>query len=674
MANSPQNNPFDPNPTLDAINILSYGSGTLINATDAINHAVAQITSANKNPVQKGAIYFPPRTYTLSTSCTVPAGVRLIFEYGAILSVASGKTLTIAGQVDAGRWQIFGGSGTTTLTGTLDIFPEWFGAVGDGTTNDANALTNALANGGRVMGLAGKTYRIATAVPMVSNTLFDLNGATLLQDAAVNVLTATGSIGSKTNLPSNHAAGADTVAVATSDGTNWSAGDLIILESQDIVTTGAALNIYAKEIHKVVSISGDTLTIEGALDFAYNTAQTAQYCKLTPKKNITLKNIRITNNNPTTNSGYSFRVDYGENIVIDRMDLIDCGGGVLLQDVYDFRVSNLLVDRLRNYSTAHGYGIHVVAGTCFGTISNYVSHSTRHAFTTLYEQRDSAYWGLPRHIKVSGVADADNNSFTVWDTHDSGYDIVFENCIAQGGGSNANGFQIRCPKTKLINCVSLYAGGRAISCTNGSDGCEILGGEYAYAGSNGISTRGNWIINGAHVHHSAGAGITIAGDYNEIRNCRINDNTNYGIQYSTGATNLLLIQNNYIPFSTGVQTAAVLNAPATSVISGNVMPGYTGAAALNTLDASAIVRNNIGFVTENSGTGSIASGATTATITHGCSRTPTVDDIQITFAEQGSNDYGRFWVDTITSTQFRVNVSADPGASNLDFGWKVEIL
>ena len=87
-----------------------------------------------------------------------------------------------------------------------------------------------------------------------------------------------------------------------------------------------------------------------------------------------------------------------------------------------------------------------------------------------------------------------------------------------------------------------------------------------------------------------------------------------------------------------------------------------------------IARNNIGYVTENSGTGSIASGATTAVITHGLSVTPTLDDISITFGEQGTSDYGRWWVGTLTSTQFTLNVSVDPGASNLDFAWKAIVL
>lgn len=86
------------------------------------------------------------------------------------------------------------------------------------------------------------------------------------------------------------------------------------------------------------------------------------------------------------------------------------------------------------------------------------------------------------------------------------------------------------------------------------------------------------------------------------------------------------------------------------------------------------VRNNQGHVTENSGTGTISNGATSATITHGLSATPTLDDIAITLGENPTNTPGAIWVDTLTSTQFNVNCENDPGASNLDFGWKAIIL
>lgn len=79
-------------------------------------------------------------------------------------------------------------------------------------------------------------------------------------------------------------------------------------------------------------------------------------------------------------------------------------------------------------------------------------------------------------------------------------------------------------------------------------------------------------------------------------------------------------------------------------------------------------------VRATSGTATIASGATTAVVTHNLGIIPGVENISITFNEQGTNDYGRWWVDTITRTQFTLNVSADPGASNLTFGWQIVVL
>ena len=90
------------------------------------------------------------------------------------------------------------------------------------------------------------------------------------------------------------------------------------------------------------------------------------------------------------------------------------------------------------------------------------------------------------------------------------------------------------------------------------------------------------------------------------------------------------------------------------------------AAWLNDVDAHV-------YRTEGSGTATVVSGTTSIAVTHGMGATPGVENINITFSEQGDNDYGRWWVDTITSTEFTLNVSADPGASNLSFGWNCVI-
>jgi parallel beta-helix repeat protein len=120
-------------------------------------------------------------------------------------------------------------------------------------------------------------------------------------------------------------------------------------------------------------------------------------------------------------------------------------------------------------------------------------------------------------------------------------------------------------------------------------------------------------------------------------------------------------------------TAGVDYSMANSSVFGNDMSGLL-TSAIRVIGSNNKVRNNTGYTTEASGTATINSGATSTTITHGLSVTPTLKDISIIFGEQGTNDYGRFWISSITSTQFTINVSADPGASNLDLAWRAIVL
>jgi hypothetical protein len=73
-------------------------------------------------------VVIPYGTYRLSSDITIPNTVALEFHQGANFSVDSGKTLTINGEVVAGNWQIFSGSGTVTLSNrSAERFKRWNG-------------------------------------------------------------------------------------------------------------------------------------------------------------------------------------------------------------------------------------------------------------------------------------------------------------------------------------------------------------------------------------------------------------------------------------------------------------------------------------------------------------------------------------------------------------------
>lgn len=74
------------------------------------------------------------------------------------------------------------------------------------------------------------------------------------------------------------------------------------------------------------------------------------------------------------------------------------------------------------------------------------------------------------------------------------------------------------------------------------------------------------------------------------------------------------------------------------------------------------------------GTATVASGATSVVVTHNLAKTPTPSQITITPTNLPTNPPGHWYVDTITSTQFTLHVTADPGASGAAFSWAGQVL
>ncbi len=68
----------------------------------------------------------------------------------------------------------------------------------------------------------------------------------------------------------------------------------------------------------------------------------------------------------------------------------------------------------------------------------------------------------------------------------------------------------------------------------------------------------------------------------------------------------------------------------------------------------------------------MANGATTKVVTHGLEFTPAPGDIVVCPIES-LGSAAKFWVDTLTSTEFTINVNIDP-AADVDFAWQAQQL
>ena len=98
----------------DAIDVLSvFGSGDPDNMTDTtISLAISTLGSANR------ALSFAPGTWTISNSITIASNFTVVCPAGCVFSVASTKTMTVAGVFVRQHATYSAGAGTLTVSGT----------------------------------------------------------------------------------------------------------------------------------------------------------------------------------------------------------------------------------------------------------------------------------------------------------------------------------------------------------------------------------------------------------------------------------------------------------------------------------------------------------------------------------------------------------------------------
>ena len=145
----------------------------------------------------------------IGTTQTWPAGTVVVFAPGAAITVSTGITVTIQGQVGHDSTaNIFQGAGT--VTGLAWVRPEWWGATGTGTAhNDAPAVQSAVnsmeassgSDGNPCVAFQGKQYGIGSTVTVT------------MQPPVRTCMEGTGASGTAANTPTEF------VGLATFTGT-----------------------------------------------------------------------------------------------------------------------------------------------------------------------------------------------------------------------------------------------------------------------------------------------------------------------------------------------------------------------------------------------------------------------------------------------------------------------
>jgi hypothetical protein len=156
----------------------------------------AAVTAIGSNPA---ILRLASGTHAVTNDLTVPANITLAPERGAVLAIATTKTLTLNGGLLAGPWQVFScaGTGKVVFGSNVTRLPQWWGAKGDNVTDDSTAFNAAFASITAVGGcvdLGGYSYYIASVVDLPGASTYDQttvrvrgDGATLRTDQPITI-------------------------------------------------------------------------------------------------------------------------------------------------------------------------------------------------------------------------------------------------------------------------------------------------------------------------------------------------------------------------------------------------------------------------------------------------------------------------------------------------------
>lgn len=227
----------------------------------------------------------PAGTWGIAADLTIPANITIKPERGAILSVTTGKTLTINGTMEAGLYQIFScaGTGKVTLPGWAEA--EWFGVNAAQTAaNNYTYFTRvaeSLPNGGVLRLSTLGNYNADGLIPLTTNLKVVIEKGVIW-----NVVGTTGAfqgLGTKiatTTLSGNAAIGA--VALTVTNSAGFVAGQKVWIYYTSIYPGRCDVSI-------VESVSAGTINLTLPLRYAWTSATGVTVDGVTPVENIIIK-------------------------------------------------------------------------------------------------------------------------------------------------------------------------------------------------------------------------------------------------------------------------------------------------------------------------------------------------------------------------------------------------
>jgi hypothetical protein len=242
--------------------------------------------------------------------------------------IASGAPITCTGFIlyqngpilSTGAWQQFVATAGEVVLGhnaAQEILPQWWGAKGDGATNDTVAVQACITAGSTAeipinTGSSGLTYNLYAKLSISSHThiigsaTFDTTNVVVDGGGHKTAMEALGAIGTSSLCTGNLTGGEFAATVASAAA--LAVDDWVLVYSTDDITSGATGKVDRGEYKRVRGIVGNTITFTTPFNSSYTTAAAAAVAKMTWVEDVVIDGITIQGANTAATADMGIRL------------------------------------------------------------------------------------------------------------------------------------------------------------------------------------------------------------------------------------------------------------------------------------------------------------------------------------------------------------------------------
>lgn len=394
------------------------------------------------------------------------------------------------------------------------------GATGDGVANDATPL-QAMISGGKIVNLAGRTYRINSSLTSGDNDLTIIGPGTILYPRSVPAVIFNPTWAAATNVTAIAtevyvaSIGEPVSKLTVISAAGLSVRDVVLVRSSDDATNDGSVQAKSGELAQILGISGNTIWLSCLLKSKFTTSIVLQPL---PKKKLRIigfpKFICYDDIDApgTARSGAVIELRGADDPIIEA-DFEKAPSRALFGFTVWRGDIKVKASRLKdlNSDNAYGYGVSLAGASRYTKVAVDAQY-VRHAFTTnIWPASQPWHYGEQRELTITGKAV--NTTAAAWDNHPGAFDLHYVNIehhqsIVDGDAQSgtAYAFQDRSIGTVVdgMICTGISGGAYCISPIDPGYNYDTIINDYTC-----LSTAAEVASNGqaTFLNASGGAGI-----------------------------------------------------------------------------------------------------------------------------------------------------------------------